>query len=80
MLKFLKNNFFKGTCAINGVGERIRLQEQKLWGMFSGQEVPKTFFGLRWPRLLHNLGIDMIWIQQCPVRFLQMPSVMEGDF
>ncbi|MGO9619950.1 MAG: hypothetical protein ACLPT6_00915 [Desulfobaccales bacterium] len=41
--------------------ERVRLQEQKLWGIFSGQEVPKTFFGLRWPKLLNNL-----WLKKIP--------------
>jgi hypothetical protein len=26
-------------------------------GFSLGKEVPKTFFGLRWPSLLHNLGL-----------------------
>ena len=36
--------------------ERIRLQEQRLWGIFPSLEVQKTFSGLRWPGLIQNLG------------------------
>ena len=43
MLKFLKKLLFQGNLCYHGVDERIRLQEQKLWGIFPGQEVPKTF-------------------------------------
>jgi hypothetical protein len=43
-------------CAINAIGEKNRVQEQKLWEFYPGEEVAKTFLGLRWPRLPHNLG------------------------
>jgi hypothetical protein len=49
-------SFFQEDSCYHGIDERIGLQEQKLWGIFSGQEVAKTFIRLSWPRLLHNLG------------------------
>jgi hypothetical protein len=38
-----KITFSKKLCYL-GVDERIRLQEQKRWGIISGQEIPKTIF------------------------------------
>jgi hypothetical protein len=55
-VQLFKKLIFQGNLGYHGVDERIRLQEQKLWGIFSGGEVPKTFVGLRWPRLEQNLG------------------------
>jgi len=55
---FEKFTFFQVNLCYHGVDERIRVQEQKLWRIFSW---PKIFFGLRWPRLLHNL-----WLQKIP--------------
>ncbi len=43
MLKFLR--MLRILCYPR-VDERIRPQKQKLWGIFPGQPVPKTFFGL----------------------------------
>ena len=59
MLSRLENDVLGnafGLEPLDAADERIRLQEQKPSGIFPGQEVPKTFSGLRWPRLLHNLG------------------------
>jgi len=39
----LKKYFAKETCDIS-VDEKILLQKWKLWGIFSGQVVPNTFF------------------------------------
>jgi hypothetical protein len=60
MLRFLEQLLFQGNLCYYGVDERIRLQEQHLWGIFSGQEVPKTFFGLRWPTWPHNFGLCLV--------------------
>jgi hypothetical protein len=54
--KFKEKVFYQGNLCYHGIVERIRLQEQKLWGIFPGQEALKVFYGLRRPRLLHNLG------------------------
>ena len=55
MLKFLKNYFFKETCAIMPSTRGFGFKNRNFGGFSPGKEVPKTLFGLRWPRLLHNL-------------------------
>jgi len=57
MPKIKEKVFYQGNLCYHGVDERIRLQEQKLWGIFPGQEVPKTFSKLRWPRLPHKFDL-----------------------
>jgi hypothetical protein len=57
-INLLKKLLFQGNLCSPGVDERVWLQEQKPWGIFVDPEVPKTFFGLRWPRLLANLGVN----------------------
>jgi hypothetical protein len=54
--KLKEKVFYQSNLGYYGFGERIRLQKQKLWGIFPGIEVPKTFSGLRWPGLIQNLG------------------------
>jgi hypothetical protein len=44
MLKFLKNLLFQGNLCYHGVDKRIRLQEQKLWGIFPRPTGPKNHF------------------------------------
>jgi hypothetical protein len=39
-----------------GHHRRIFKLNRNFGGFSPGQEVRKTFFGLRWPRVLHNLG------------------------
>jgi len=41
---FRENGLFKGKLCYYSVNERIRLQEQKLWGIFTGSRGPKNQF------------------------------------
>jgi hypothetical protein len=42
--KFKEKAFYQRNLRYHGIAERIRLQEQKLWGIFPGQEVLKIFW------------------------------------
>jgi hypothetical protein len=44
MLRFLEKLLFQRKFCYHGADERIRLQEQKLWGIFSGPKGPKNQF------------------------------------
>jgi hypothetical protein len=55
MLKFLKIYFFKETFAIMASTRGLGVKNSNFEGFFPGKEVQKTIFGLRCPRLPHNL-------------------------
>jgi hypothetical protein len=44
MLRFLEKLLFQRKFYYHGADERIRLQEQKLWGIFPGPGGPKNLF------------------------------------
>jgi len=59
----------------HGVNERVRPQKPKRLGIFADQEVPKTFFGLRRPRLLHNLGAGL-WSENRQNGYILMKKLL----
>jgi len=44
MLKFLKKLLFQGNFCYHGADKKIRLQEQKLWGIFPKERGTKNHF------------------------------------
>jgi hypothetical protein len=44
MLKSLKKLLYQENLCYHGVGEKVRLQEQKFWGIFSGTRDPQNYF------------------------------------
>ena len=46
--KFRKNYFFPETCANMPLTRESDVKNRNFWGFSLGQDVPKTFSGLRW--------------------------------